>query len=123
MMRELRPGEEMFSAYAIGVRYICEHCKEGEMRACPDKDGIQKFNETGLCKHLCTKCNGELLLPRGYPIIEWVPINSIEDLRDYLKSDAIQLFTKESMELSMDLLFSKLDLRYQRLDKDVVSHE
>lgn len=73
---KLRPNEEAFEVRPIGIRYICEHCHEGEM-VVDNSDG--QFLNTVLTNpplipHRCTKCGGTLMLPRSYPYIEWVPV-------------------------------------------------
>ena len=60
--------EELFDIKPIGVRYICEYCNEGEMIY--DRTVII---DQLLKKHTCNHCNGELLLPKVYPYIEWIP--------------------------------------------------
>lgn len=74
---ELKEQEEAFNIRHFGVRYICEFCHEGEMRYFSPGD-----DNAGLFVHRCTHCNKEMLLPKMYPYIEWVPGDKInkEDL-------------------------------------------
>lgn len=65
---ELKTNEEAFCIRHIGVRYICEFCHEGEMKYLAPGD-----DNAGLSLHRCTKCNKEMLLPKMYPYIEWIP--------------------------------------------------
>lgn len=65
---ELKTNEEAFCIRHIGVRYICEFCHEGEMKYLAPGD-----DNAGLFLHRCTKCNKEMLLPKMYPYIEWIP--------------------------------------------------
>ena len=65
---ELKTNEEAFCIRHIGVRYICEVCHEGEMKYLAPGD-----DNAGLFLHRCTKCNKEMLLPKMYPYIEWIP--------------------------------------------------
>ena len=65
---ELKTNEEAFCIRHIGVRDICEFCHEGEMKYLAPGD-----DNAGLFLHRCTKCNKEMLLPKMYPYIEWIP--------------------------------------------------
>jgi len=69
---ELKTNEEAFCIRHIGVRYICEFCHEGEMKYLAPGD-----DNAGLFLHRCTKCNKEMLLPKMYPYIEWIPGENI----------------------------------------------
>ena len=64
---ELKEHEEAFSIRPIGIRYICEFCHKGEMKY------FSHDAEKRLFAHRCTKCNKEMLLPKMYPYIEWIP--------------------------------------------------
>jgi DNA-directed RNA polymerase subunit RPC12/RpoP len=69
--------ERTFSVKPVGVKYICEHCGEGEMIAdteTPLSIPVNAIVTTPMMRpHRCTKCNGKLLLPKVYPYIEWIP--------------------------------------------------
>ena len=66
-MYEPLKHEELFKLTPIGVRYICEHCNEGEMKVVnpPEQNPLSFF------KHECSKCKGVLYLQKCYPYIEW----------------------------------------------------
>jgi predicted RNA-binding Zn-ribbon protein involved in translation (DUF1610 family) len=72
-MYKPKENEEIFEIKPIGVRYICEHCGIGEMKLATDNImGISMLTDLSLMrKHRCTHCNGELLLTKTYPYIEW----------------------------------------------------
>lgn len=72
------PGEheELFEVKPIGIRYKCEHCGKGEMKV--DIENLIIRQSNAMYKHRCTECGGELLLPKMYPYIEWVPIDKKE---------------------------------------------
>lgn len=81
-MYQPKPNEAVFNIRPIGVKYICEHCGEGEMRAVPEDDGAivwQGTPRSRLIRHRCNKCKGELRLPKTYPYIEWIPEKVIID--------------------------------------------
>ena len=68
--------EETFKVTPIGVKYICEFCGKGEMIAVNDEPVvIPAANMAFMIKHRCNKCNGELMLPKTYPYIEWIPVD------------------------------------------------
>ncbi len=66
---KLKEHEESFDVKPIGVRYICEHCNNGEMIKV-EPTAFDPSRE--LIMHRCDKCNGTLYLPKIYPYIEWV---------------------------------------------------
>lgn len=70
-MYQPKPNEAVFNIRPIGIKYICEHCGEGEMVRNPN--GLLRMSNPPLIPHHCTKCDGELLLPKTYPYIEWIP--------------------------------------------------
>lgn len=70
-MYKPRPNEKTFQIKPLGVKYICEHCHEGEMISV--NDNIMLTSNPPLFAHKCNKCGGELQLPRRYPYIEWIP--------------------------------------------------
>ena len=71
MMYQPKEHEATFPIEPIGVKRICEHCGEGEMVRDPCEP--IRMSNPPLFPHNCTKCGGKLLLPKGYPYIEWVP--------------------------------------------------
>ena len=70
-MYQPKPNEAVFNIRPIGVKYICEHCHEGEMKLIMGPFEIPEY--ANMFKHTCNKCGGELYLPRIYPYIEWIP--------------------------------------------------
>lgn len=64
-------NEQLFEVHPIGVRYTCELCGEGEMRATTADPVSPIGGGAPLYAHMCTKCNGTMLLPKTYPYIEW----------------------------------------------------
>lgn len=70
-MGDYKDNERTFPIQHVGVKYICEHCGEGEMLFVPDNDILLTFPP--MFKHRCNKCGGELSLPRQYPYIKWIP--------------------------------------------------
>ncbi len=58
------------------VDYICEHCNEGTMKVDLSKPVTLPLNlpdERPFQNHICVVCKGEMLLPKSYPYIKWVP--------------------------------------------------
>ena len=75
-MYDPKPFEETFELKPIGVKRICEHCNEGEMKYTMQNEfsSVDNF-VSSMKKHQCTKCGGVLMLPKIYPYIEWVTVN------------------------------------------------
>ena len=69
-MYKPKEHEATFEIKPIGIKRICEHCGEGEMKRDPDEP--IRMSNPPLISHKCTKCGGTLLLPKEYPYIEWV---------------------------------------------------
>lgn len=73
----LSENEERFEIRPIGIRYKCPYCHEGEMKSIIGEESLIKIKNDGkinnplLFRHICTKCNKTLLLPKQYPYIEW----------------------------------------------------
>lgn len=86
------PGEheETFDVKPIGVRYKCEYCGKGEMKVVTDNAITLQYNT--MIKHKCTECGGELLLPKMYPYIEWIPIDNKEVVKN--EADGISMDVK-----------------------------
>ena len=89
-MYQPKKGEEVFEIKPVGVRYKCEHCKKGEMKVEmePGKDPFiwsEKLGR-GMVQHKCTNCQLELLLPKQYPYIEWVPLEEGLTLGVFMKN-------------------------------------
>lgn len=78
---KLGEHEEMFDVKPVGIKYVCEHCNEGEMIAVHGEMMIVPAEKSGpfMIKHRCNKCGGTLMLPKTYPYIQWIPVNSIEE--------------------------------------------
>ena len=76
-MYQPKPNEVVFQLIPLGVKYICEHCHVGEMIVDTKQDptNITGQFETPMIKHICTQCKKELLLPKIYPYIEWIPVD------------------------------------------------
>ena len=70
-MYQPKEHEQTFNIKPIGVKYICEHCGEGEMVR--DSNEPLRLADPPLIPHVCNKCGGKLLLPKQYPYIEWIP--------------------------------------------------
>lgn len=68
--------ERTFPIKPIGVKYICEFCNEGEM-VHNDNEPIRMSNPP-LISHRCTKCGKDMLLPKVYPYVEWIPAEEDE---------------------------------------------
>lgn len=71
--------ERTFPIKPIGVKYICEFCGEGEMKVSEDARTFVLTSNPPLIKHVCTKCGKEMLLPKSYPYVEWVPVEEGEE--------------------------------------------
>lgn len=67
-------NEKTFEVKPIGVKYQCEFCNEGEQIAVNEPIVITDGQLPALRKHKCSKCNKEMLLPKSYPYIEWIPV-------------------------------------------------
>lgn len=79
----LKPQEEAFEVRPIGIRYRCEFCNEGEMIASPELKLVVeavKIEGPVMIRHICSKCNKEMLLPKSYPYIEYIPIEKIQHI-------------------------------------------
>lgn len=73
-MFDLKNNEKTFNVRPVGVKYICEFCKEGEM--VQDKDNKEVLmSYPSQFPHKCNKCNKTMYLPKPYPYIEWVTKN------------------------------------------------
>lgn len=72
-MHQLNEHERSFPIKPIGIKYICEFCGEGEMKMSDDASNFILTSNPPLIKHVCTKCGKDMLLPKSYPYIEWVP--------------------------------------------------
>jgi DNA-directed RNA polymerase subunit RPC12/RpoP len=73
-MYQPKNNEKAFPINPVLITYVCEHCGKGEMKVIPDQTPLKWPQlEPVMHKHRCTKCGGELLLPKTYPYIEWVP--------------------------------------------------
>ena len=76
-MYEPKEHEVLFGITPVGVKYICEFCNEGEMKA----DASQVMHPAGqipMFPHTCTKCGKSMQLPKVYPYVDWTEINSEE---------------------------------------------
>lgn len=73
-MRNLNEHEEKFDIKPVGIRYRCEFCEEGEMKVSDDNPTITLTSYPPMIKHICTKCGKDMLLPKSYPYIEWIPV-------------------------------------------------
>ena len=74
---EPKKNEVLFYVVPIGVKYFCEFCTVGEMKILPVTMVPKGEFDVPMFNHKCTKCNGELLLPKQYPYIEWEPVTDI----------------------------------------------
>jgi len=72
----LKPNERPFQILPIGIKYECEYCHEGEMEVINESITFSSEFETPMRKHICSKCNKEMLLPKAYPYIEWIPVDN-----------------------------------------------
>lgn len=68
---ESKPREVISYIFPICIRYICEHCNDGEMKVDTVADGAMVQVMEGMYPHTCTKCKNTLQLPKIYPYIEW----------------------------------------------------
>lgn len=81
----LREHEVSFPVKPVGVKYICEFCNQGEMIAVNDVTlmiDAAKREGPVMIPHRCTLCGKDMLLPRTYPRIEFVPIEEQEPQPD-----------------------------------------
>lgn len=71
---KLNSHEVIEEAKPVAIKYICEHCNNGEMIAVTNEVLIVPLEKSGppMVKHRCNKCGGELMLPKTYPYIEWL---------------------------------------------------
>lgn len=72
-MRELNEHERAFPIKPVGIKYICEFCGEGEMKVSEDTRTFILTSNPPMITHVCTKCGKEMLLPKSYPYVEWIP--------------------------------------------------
>ena len=61
----------------VNVWYECEFCHEGEQQYTPE--AVSTWPESNMFRHKCTKCGKEMLLPKAYPFIKWIPVT--DDLK------------------------------------------
>lgn len=71
--------EERFPIKPEGVRYICENCHKGEMKYTASPDQVHLNIDARLYPHKCEKCGMEMMLPRVYPYIDWIPMDKKEE--------------------------------------------
>lgn len=69
MDNKLNEHEQLFPIYPVGVKYICEFCKNGEMQV--DTSEPMLACDPPLIAHRCNKCGKIMHLPKQYPYIEW----------------------------------------------------
>jgi hypothetical protein len=70
-MYQPKSNEAVFKIRPVGVKYICEHCHEGEMKYSRNYVNFE-IPKNNMFLHTCTVCGGELHLPKIYPYIEWI---------------------------------------------------
>lgn len=73
-MNNLSDHEERFNIRPVGIKYRCEFCGEGEMKVSDDARTFILTSNPPMIKHICTKCGKDMLLPKSYPYIEWIPV-------------------------------------------------
>ena len=75
-MSTINENEIRIDLKPVGVRYRCELCGEGTQNAIVSNGQPVTEMEAGMSSplfvHKCTKCGGEMKLPKIYPFIDWV---------------------------------------------------
>ena len=91
---KLNPNEKAFKIIPVGIKYVCEFCHEGEMITIKDDNNTLVVNMVDvhplMIKHRCNKCSKEMLLPKSYPYIEWIPENEYRE-EDFYGSSKIHV--------------------------------
>jgi len=59
--------EVKFKVETLGLKYVCDECKEGDMIF----TGLGTQKQPQKFQHKCNKCGKEKLLDRQYPGVEW----------------------------------------------------
>ena len=86
-MYQPKGKEQVFPITPLLVTYPCEYCNEGEMKVVVEPVSVWPPPSPNLHKHYCTKCGGELLLPKSYPYIEWNPGREYDEFYKKTNSD------------------------------------
>ncbi|MEK3821360.1 hypothetical protein MKY20_20005 [Cytobacillus sp. FSL W8-0315] len=60
--------EERFIVKPVGVKYICDYCKAGEMQATGE---IKMYEKYANFIHKCKKCFKKKELKEKYPLIRY----------------------------------------------------
>ena len=73
-MHELKEHEQRFQLHPTGIKYICEHCNEGQMIVDPNESATMLASDPPqyIIPHVCDKCGAKLSLPKSYPYIEYL---------------------------------------------------
>lgn len=65
--------EVPFNVIPIGIKYICDHCHNGDMVPISDDfTTVFPINGKLQIKHYCKNCGSQKVLPKIYPYIEWI---------------------------------------------------
>lgn len=60
--------EEIFNVKTIGVKYICDSCKEGEMQ---QTGKMKMYDNHANFIHKCDNCGHEIELREKYPLVRY----------------------------------------------------
>lgn len=71
--------ERVFELVPIGIKYICEFCNKGEQRMSPDNSFNPSDGKPLMLKHVCSECGKEMMLPKPYPFVEWIPKEELNE--------------------------------------------
>lgn len=69
-----KENEVIFPIKPVGVKYICPSCHIGQMTASTAEPIVVRHGEIPSIKHYCDNCGAQLLLPKVYPYVEYVPV-------------------------------------------------
>jgi ssDNA-binding Zn-finger/Zn-ribbon topoisomerase 1 len=60
--------EKHFNVTPIGVKYVCDNCKKGDMQYI---DGKVEFSDPPKFLHQCSNCGDTKYLEKKYPTVEY----------------------------------------------------
>lgn len=63
--------ERQFKVKPVGIKYICDKCKEGEMN---QTGQMQMYDDYATFIHKCSHCEHKLELKEKYPLIRYKQI-------------------------------------------------
>lgn len=64
--------EETFAVKPVGVKYICDSCRKGEMLP----TGKNYWSNPPQFEHECNQCGGKINLEEKYPLIRYCNSNN-----------------------------------------------